>query len=164
MTGESCRCICNADSLFSPLSIEHISIAGSASDDLTESEKMKSLMQIFGQSPKMTETADDGSFLPQKAPVAPDTSADRPLTPLLASEKQKQSVALFFLVQLCVFHLICRCINKHLFLKLIHIFKAFITFIIANSQANTSISSYSHPACQLPPPSGRFQRRNAHHA
>ncbi|KAL5083865.1 hypothetical protein Trisim1_000842 [Trichoderma cf. simile WF8] len=82
------------DSLFSPLSIEHISIAGSASDDLTESEKMKSLMQIFGQSPKMTETADDGSFLPQKAPVAPDTSADRPLTPLLASEKQKQPLSL----------------------------------------------------------------------
>ncbi|PNP51493.1 hypothetical protein THARTR1_07933 [Trichoderma harzianum] len=82
------------DSFFSPLTIEHVSIAGSASDDLTESEKMKALMQIFGQSPKITEAADDGPFPPKTAAVAPDAPAIRPLTPLLASEKQKQSLSL----------------------------------------------------------------------
>ncbi|KAL6799634.1 hypothetical protein GGI42DRAFT_60613 [Trichoderma sp. SZMC 28013] len=59
-----------------------------------ESEKMKTLMQIFGQSPKITEAADDGSFPPRNAAVAPDAPAIRPLTPPLASEKQKQPLSL----------------------------------------------------------------------
>ncbi|RFU76946.1 hypothetical protein TARUN_5294 [Trichoderma arundinaceum] len=66
---------------------ERVSIAAVPSDDLTESEKMKSLMQIFGRSPSTAEPA-DGCPLPLKeSAVAPDSS-NRPPTPPLPSEKK----------------------------------------------------------------------------
>ncbi|PTB63529.1 hypothetical protein BBK36DRAFT_1182202 [Trichoderma citrinoviride] len=52
-----------------------------SNDDLTESEKMKSLMQIFGQSPQTA----------KPAAVAPDTSVNRPLTPPLTADNLKTS-------------------------------------------------------------------------
>ncbi|TFA99811.1 hypothetical protein CCMA1212_008054 [Trichoderma ghanense] len=68
--------------------VDRVSNAGSACDDLTESEKMKSLMQIFGQSPQTAKPAADACQIPSnKAAVAPDTSANRPLTPPLPADK-----------------------------------------------------------------------------
>ncbi|KAL6862318.1 hypothetical protein J3F83DRAFT_767468 [Trichoderma novae-zelandiae] len=64
--------------------VARVSIAGSESDDLTESERMKSLMQIFGQKP----AADSCRFPSKKAAVAPDTSVNRPLTPPLTADKR----------------------------------------------------------------------------
>ncbi|KAH6603309.1 hypothetical protein Trco_008084 [Trichoderma cornu-damae] len=80
------------DGTFSTLPTKHITTAGPTSDDLTESEKMKSLMQIFGRIPTMIEPAEnqdkekaeDGE---REKAVAFDASAKGPTTPPLSSEK-----------------------------------------------------------------------------
>lgn len=63
--GEKCRLACvrtpvddfdsSTDIPSSPSAIKRFSIAGSTSDDLTESEKMRSLVQIFRRSPSTAE-------------------------------------------------------------------------------------------------------------
>ncbi|KAK1240605.1 hypothetical protein MKX07_004633 [Trichoderma sp. CBMAI-0711] len=72
--------------------VARVSNAGSACDDLTESEKMKSLMQIFGQSPQTAKPAAGDCQIPSsKAAVAPDASVDTPLTPPLPADKPSSS-------------------------------------------------------------------------
>ncbi|KAH0493639.1 hypothetical protein TgHK011_000296 [Trichoderma gracile] len=71
---------------------ERVSNAGSAGDDLTETEKMKSLMQIFGQSPQTAKPAAGDCQIPSnKAAVAPDASVNRTLTPPLPAVKASPS-------------------------------------------------------------------------
>ncbi|KAL7806137.1 hypothetical protein V8C44DRAFT_368057 [Trichoderma aethiopicum] len=72
--------------------VERVSNAGSARDDLTESEKMKSLMQIFGQSPQTAKpAADDCQISSRKAAVAPDTFGNRRPPPPLPADKPSPS-------------------------------------------------------------------------
>lgn len=59
----------------SPSVINRVSIAGSTSDDLTESEKMRSLVQIFRQSPSTVEPAGNCPLLSAGDAAAPDYMA-----------------------------------------------------------------------------------------
>ncbi|KAL7795031.1 hypothetical protein V8C37DRAFT_401159 [Trichoderma ceciliae] len=77
------------DAPFSKLPMEHLSIA----DDLTESEKMKSLMQIFGRSPSTAEPTDDCLLSSKEGAVVPDTLINRPSTPPLSSEKKSPAAS-----------------------------------------------------------------------
>lgn len=56
----------------SPSAIKRFSIAGSASDDLTESEKMRSLVQIFRRSPSTVEPVGNCPLPTAGNAVAPD--------------------------------------------------------------------------------------------
>ncbi|KAH8127834.1 hypothetical protein FP744_10000882 [Trichoderma asperellum] len=69
----------------SPSVIKRFSSAGSASDDLTESEKMKSLVQIFRRSPSAVEPVGNCPLPSARDAAAPDTLASGEKSPFLPS-------------------------------------------------------------------------------
>ncbi|KAM0453254.1 hypothetical protein ACHAPV_009048 [Trichoderma viride] len=95
-SGDACRRLFWSSAIedipSSPSAIKRFSITGSASDDLTESEKMRSLVQIFRRSPSTVEPVGNCPLPTAGNAVAPDhlaageKSSSLPLSPTARSK------------------------------------------------------------------------------